>query len=171
MKSLKTTNEISRNRVTHIIEMNVAPFWPFVNGDSTSLDYSSATSNACCQLAPLWGPRYCLWRPHSWRCYWRYRQPLLGPSLDQQVKMEIICSSEPCHKILPLQWRHNKLDGVSDHQPHDCLFSRLFRRRSKKTSKLRVTGRCARNSPVTGKFHAQMVSNAENVSIWWRHHV
>ena len=23
---------------------------------------------------------------------------------------------------------------------------------------------------VTGEFPAQMVSNAENVSIWWRHH-
>ena len=49
--------------------------------------------------------------------------------------------------------------------------SRLFRCRSKKTSKLRVTGLCARNSPVTGEFPAQLASNAENVSIWWRHHV
>ena len=46
----------------------------------------------------------------------------------------------------------------------------LFRRRSKKTSKLRVTGLCAGNSPGTGEFSAQMASNAENVSIWWRHH-
>ena len=29
---------------------------------------------------------------------------------------------------------------------------------------------CAGNSPVTGEFPAQMASNAENVSIWWRHH-
>ena len=35
---------------------------------------------------------------------------------------------------------------------------------------LRVTGLCAGNSPVTGEFPAQMASNAENVSIWWRHH-
>ena len=41
----------------------------------------------------------------------------------------------------------------------------------KKISKLRVTGLCAGNSPATGEFPAQMVSNAENVSIWWRHHV
>ena len=27
------------------------------------------------------------------------------------------------------------------------------------------------NSPGTGEFPAQMVSNTENVSIWWRHHV
>ena len=43
--------------------------------------------------------------------------------------------------------------------------------RSKKTSKLRVTGLRAGNSPVTGEFPAQMASNAENVSILWRHHV
>ena len=31
-------------------------------------------------------------------------------------------------------------DGVSNHQPHDCLLNRYSRRRSKKTSELRVTG-------------------------------
>ena len=69
-----------------------------------------------------------------------------------------------------LQWRHNELDGVSNQQPHDCLLNCLFGCRSKKTSKLRVTGACAGNSPVTGEFPAQMASYAENVSIWWRHH-
>ena len=68
-------------------------------------------------------------------------------------------------------WRHNGRYSVSNHQPHHCLLKSLFRRRSKKTSKLRVTGLCAGNSPVTGEFPAQMVSNAEIVSIWWRHHV
>ena len=42
---------------------------------------------------------------------------------------------------------------------------------TKKTSKRRVTGLCAGNSPGTGEFPAQMASNAENVSIWWRLHV
>ena len=72
--------------------------------------------------------------------------------------------------IKPLRWRHNGRDSVSYHQPHDCLFNRLLRRRSKKKSKLRVTGLCVGNSPGTGEFPAQMTSNAENVSIWWRHH-
>ena len=40
-----------------------------------------------------------------------------------------------------------------------------FRRRSKETSKLHVTGLCGGNSPVTGKFPAQRASNAESVSI------
>ena len=42
--------------------------------------------------------------------------------------------------------------------------------RAKETSKLSVTGLCAGNSPVTGEFPAQKASNAENVSISWRHH-
>ena len=50
------------------------------------------------------------------------------------------------------------------------LLNRLFRRRSKKTSKLRVTGLFKGNSPGTGKFPAQGASNVENASIWWRHH-
>ena len=81
-----------------------------------------------------------------------------------------------CHKHIglcvppSLQWHHNGRDSVSNHQPHDCLLNRLFRSRWNKTSKLRVTGLCAGNSPGTGEFPAQMASNAENVSIWWRHH-
>ena len=69
-----------------------------------------------------------------------------------------------------LQWRHNGRDGVSNHLPHQCLLNRVFERRSRKTSKLRLTGLCVGNSPGTGEFPAQMASNAVNVSIWWRHH-
>ena len=60
-----------------------------------------------------------------------------------------------------LQWRHNGRDNVSNPQLHDCLLNLLFRRRSKKTSKLRITGLCAGNSPGTGEFPAQMASYAE----------
>ena len=69
-----------------------------------------------------------------------------------------------------LRWRHNGCEGVSNHQPHDCLLNLLFRHRSKKTSKLRVTCLCAGNSRGTGEFPAQRASNTENVSIWWHHH-
>ena len=84
------------------------------------------------------------------------------------------CCLSLCHCFcsnISLQWRHNEHDRVSNHQPRDCLFNSSFRRKSKKTSKLRVTGLCERNSPVIGEFPAQMVSNAENVSIWRRHHL
>ena len=63
----------------------------------------------------------------------------------------------------------NEHDGHSNHRRLDCLLNRLFRRRSKKTSQLRVTGLCEGNSPVTGEFPAQRASNAEDVSIWWSH--
>ena len=58
----------------------------------------------------------------------------------------------PIHKPTTLQWRHYRRDGVSNHQHRLCLLNRLFRRRSKKISKLRVTGLCTGNSPVTGEF-------------------
>ena len=69
-----------------------------------------------------------------------------------------------------LQWRRNGHDCVSNHQPHDCLLNRLFGRISKKTPKLRITGLCEGNSPVTGEFPSQRASYAKSVSIWWRHH-
>ena len=59
-----------------------------------------------------------------------------------------------------LQWRHN--NGISNPRCLDCLLNRLYRRRPKKTSKLRVTGLCE----VTGDFPSQRTCNAENVSIW-----
>ena len=62
-------------------------------------------------------------------------------------------------------------DCVSNHQLHHCLPNCLFRCRSKKTSRLRVTGLCVGNSLVTREFPAQMASNTENVFIWWRHHI
>ena len=72
---------------------------------------------------------------------------------------------------IALQWRHNKPDSVSNHQSPDCLLNHLFRCRSKKTSKLRVTGLCEGNPPVTSEFPTERAINAENLSIWWRHHV
>ena len=45
-----------------------------------------------------------------------------------------------------LRWRHNELDGVSNHQPYDSLPNRLFRHRWKKTIKAR------RHWPLWGEF-------------------
>ena len=54
--------------------------------------------------------------------------------------------------------------------PHGCLLNRLFRRRSKKTSELRVTGLREENSPVTILWchHGYMpssMSNFKNASV------
>ena len=103
------------------------------------------------------------WRPDdSYICQWT-RFPLV------QVGFFLLFGANPLNS---LQCRQNGRDGVSNHQPYDCLLNRLFRRRSEKTPKLRVTGLCEGNSLVTGEFSAQRASNnAENVSLWWRHHV
>ena len=69
-----------------------------------------------------------------------------------------------------IKWRHNGCDGVSNHWGIGCLFNRLLILSSKKTSRLRVTDLCEGNPPVTRGFPSQRASNAENVSIWWRHY-
>ena len=60
--------------------------------------------------------------------------------LDKQFQMLI---------LNPLQWRYNERDGLSNHAHLDGLRKRLYRRISKKTSMLRVTGLCEGNSAVT----------------------
>ena len=73
-------------------------------------------------------------------------------NLDVNLSTKLNTTIPPPHA--PLQWRHNERDGVSHHRRHVCLLNRLLRRKSKKTSKLRVTGLCQGNSPVTGEFPA-----------------
>ena len=101
-------------------------------------------------------------------CWWKHQRRNGLITGVTKTKNTCVWAHQVRHHAL--RWRHNEHDSVSNHQPHDCLLNRLFRRSSEKTSKLRVTGLCAGNSPGTGEFSAQMASNAENVSIWWRHH-
>ena len=105
--------------------------------------------------------------PLPWASIARWKSYLFLQRISKSWKVD---GQQGLKQKETLQWRHNEPGGVSNHQPHDCLLNRLFRRKSKKTSKLRVTGLSVGNSPVTGEFPAQMASNAENVSIWWRHH-
>ena len=74
------------------------------------------------------------------------------------------------HPFHSLWWRQNEREGVSNHRHLDCLLNCLFRCRSKKASKLHVTGLCEGNPPMTGGFPSQRASNMENVSIWLHHH-
>ena len=112
--------------------------------------------------------------------HWSIVSNTLSSGCCFNIKTVFPCMGVPVIKIrwswnhliftIALRWRHNEHDSVSHHQLHDCLLNRLFRRRSKKTTKLRVIGLCVVNSPGTGEFPTQMASNAENVSIWWHHH-
>ena len=78
------------------------------------------------------------------------------------------------NQTVTLQWRQNERDGVSNHRRLDCLLDRMFRRRSRKTSKPRVTGLCEGNSPVNSphkgpvtrtNFHL-MTSSWINYGCW-----
>ena len=74
-----------------------------------------------------------------------------------------------CSNLKTLQWHYNERDGISNHQPHDCFLDLLLRRRLKKNIK------APRHLPLWGEFTGdqwiptQRASNAEIVSIWWRH--
>ena len=78
---------------------------------------------------------------HKQRLYRLNCDTLFGYPAPRQYKM----LGNRASSSLSWQWRHNEHDGVSNHQPHDCLLKRIFRRRSKKTSKFRVTGLCEGN--------------------------
>ena len=78
--------------------------------------------------------------PYYWiRDYQQFRATILGTYKYRKSFWYVFILTS-----LTLQWRHNGYDSVSNHQPHYCLLNRLFRRRSKKILKLRVTGLCAR---------------------------
>ena len=79
---------------------------------------------------------------------------LVSHSMTLKSKRAVSHALSTAH-LSTLQWHHNRRHGVSNHQPDDCLLNRLFRHRSQKTLKLRVTGLCTGNSPVTGEFPAQ----------------
>ena len=73
-----------------------------------------------------------------------------------------------------ISWHYNDVimgEMASQVSSLTIVYSTVYsRRRTTKTSKPRVTGLCEGNWPVAGEFPAQRASNAENVSIWWRHH-
>ena len=122
-----------------------------------------------------------------WAIYHRCRRKP-SPALIEQVAYHMfrlpmhfryISFAGTCTCIVHLSYKIQQninygdiiMSAISNHRHLAYLLNRLFRRRSKKTSKLRVMGPCAGNSPVAGEFPSQRTSNAENVSIWWRHHV
>ena len=63
--------------------------------------------------------------------------------------------ASPCSAWEALQWCHNERSGLSNHRRLDYLVNHLFRRKSKKISKLPVTGPLWGEPPITGGFPAQ----------------
>ena len=89
----------------------------------------------------------------NWKIQYGHQAAILKVIL---LKINRVCP------LVTLQWRHNGCDGVSNHQPRDCLLKCLFRRISKKTSKLRVTGLCAGISPGTSQEHEYLYDDSSN---------
>ena len=69
-----------------------------------------------------------------------------------------------------LQWRHNGRDCVSNHQPHDCYTQAFIQAHIRENIIVPRHWPLWGIPPVTGGFPSQRASNAENVSISWRHH-
>ena len=107
------------------------------------------------------------WCYRHW-CFYRQTSHLFGKENKTKKKEFAAHASITAMETLP--WCHTERDGVSNHQRLDCLLNHLFRRRSKKTSKLYVTGLCEGNPPVTDVFPSQRATNVANVSISWRRH-
>ena len=82
-------------------------------------------------------------------------------------------------KITSIQCGYNTVSILQNHhndaimsatasQITSLVYSTVYsRRRSKKTSKLRVTDLCEGNSPVTNEFPAQRASNADLMTSSW----
>ena len=120
----------------------------------------------------IWQVKFVVWIkyivPNEYICYW-FVLYIVYEIVVNIIYIKLTRQLVPNQTIL--QWRHNERDGVSNPLRHECLLNPLFRRRSKKTTKLHVSGLCKGNSPVTRQLPAQRASGVEKVSIWWRHHV
>ena len=71
-----------------------------------------------------------------------------------------------------LQWRHNGLDSISNHQHHDCLLKHLFRHRLKKTQSstslafVRGIHRRPVNSPHKGPVTRKIFPSDDVIMLW-----
>ena len=101
-----------------------------------------------------------------------FREDNIKTTWQNTKHVQVYIYKDTCvvYTMQSLRWRYNEHDGVSNHRRLDCLLWHLFGHSSKKTSKLRITGLCERNPPVTGGLPSQRAIDAENVSNWWRHH-
>ena len=87
-----------------------------------------------CQATRL-KPRQC------WQC----SIPCIGAINPQTVNLHHftnVWQMDRFFVVVSLQWRYNERDCVSNHRRLNYLINGFFRRRSKKTLKLRVSGLC-----------------------------
>ena len=99
-------------------------------------------------------------------------QKMFKASSDDKVSQSTIISSSYYWKQelfraqlsnCSLQWCHKKRDGVSNHQPHDCLLNRLFKAQNQRKPQTSATRAFVRginqwpvNSPHKGPITRKM---------------
>ena len=134
---------------------------------------SPGTGEFPAQMASNAGNVSIWWRHHVWGRH-ENRSTCTGSRLNaNHERIDSYDDGEWFRKLVSsLQWRHNGGDGVSHHHPYECLLNRSFRRRSKKTAKLRVTGLCVVNSPgPVNSPHKGPVTRKmfpfNDVIMWW----
>ena len=104
-------------------------------------DYLSMLALKLNHFVSKWGPRHLKYNHPSFIMLYD------SENRDHNLRRSTGFLTSLCLLILALHWRRNDHYDVSNHQPYGCLLNRLFRRRSKKTSKLHVTGLFVGNSP------------------------
>ena len=120
----------------------------------------------------LLSPRGLSFFPNSCHDVYNVAFPLQVMSIDGIFVLNLLSIQFHFFHSLVIIFHYSAwCDGILNHQPHNCFSNRLFRWRSTESSKLCTTDLFVENSPVTDEFPAQRASNAENVTIWWRHHV
>ena len=102
--------------------------------------------------------------------YWLKNIDTFTKTSVYETKMNVVACARLTFQTFNLQHYDGVIMGAMASQITNLTIV-YSRRRSKRTSKFRITGLCEGNSPVTGEFSEQMANNAENISIWWRHHV
>ena len=123
--------------------------WIFYLQSSSLFQLSAASFPAILILYDMWSVQNIqrqAWIPTKYihQHYWTFHLQSIVQDFKRRQNMK---TPTNLFSVVTLHRRHNDHGGVSNHQPHGCLLKRLFRRKSKKTSKLRVTGLCVGNSP------------------------
>ena len=98
---------------------------------------------------------------YSWKVFKYYSNMYMnGDRRNTHSQFKI----EHCSDVIMARWRLKSPD--SRLLTFGSVYSGAYQRKHQSSASLAL---CAGNLPVTGEFPTQKASNAENVSIWWRH--
>ena len=126
-------------------------------GDQQPQGRSSPGGLILVRMRRVWTIITCFYMLYRLTLWMRPRSELFRESNSLRSSLGSIVHNSRWHA---LQW-HNGRDVVSNHRRLVCLLNHLFSRRKKI--------KAPHHWPLWGES-SQKANNAENVSIWWRHH-